>query len=264
MMTDFDVNEHNRRAWDEESVEGSEWCTPVGKDVIEKARQGNIQLKLTPNRYLPSSWLEGISGKEVLCLASGGGQQAPILAAAGASVISLDISEEQLVKDLFVGNRDGLKLSVLRGSIDELSEFKDETFDLIVNAVSNIFVPDVKAVWRECHRILKPGGELWAGFMNPSFFLFDHKKAEKEGVLRVEYKLPYSDLTSLDKKELRDILDDSVPVIFGHTLEEQIGGQTEAGFVITGLLEDNWSDEATPLNKYSTTTIVTKASKPSL
>ncbi len=261
-MTEIDLNEHNRRAWDEESIEGSEWCTPVGSDVIEKARQGLIQLKLTPNRYLPSTWLENISGKEVLCLGSGGGQQAPILAAAGANVISLDISKEQLQKDLDVGNRDGLKLAVINGSIDDLSQFNDNTFDLIVNAVSNIFVPDVNTVWRQCHRILKPGGELWAAFMNPSFFLFDHNKAAEEGKLKVEFKLPYSDLTSLSKEKLQNILDDEVPVIFGHTLEEQIGGQTEAGFSITGLLEDDWSDEATPLNKYSATTIVTRAVKP--
>ena len=260
-MSGFDVNKHNRKAWDEESIEGSEWCTPVGKDFIEKAKKGEILLKLTPTRYLPSSWLENISGKEVLCLGSGGGQQAPILAAAGANVISFDISEEQLQKDLYVGNRDGLKLSVLRGSIDDLSEFKDGTFDLIVNAVSNIFVSDVGTVWRQCYRILKPGGELLSAFMNPSFFLFDHKKAEEQGKLTVEYKLPYSDLTSLEDEKLKDIVDESVPLIFGHTLEEQIGGQTEAGFSITGLLEDDWSDEATPLNRYTTTTIVTRAVK---
>jgi len=262
-MTEFDLNEHNRQAWDEESIEGSEWCTPVGKDVIEKARRGLIELKLTPNRYLPASWLENISGKEVLCLGSGGGQQAPILAAAGANVVSFDISREQLQKDLFVGNRDGLKLATIRGGMNDLSQFNDDTFDLIVNAVSNIFVPDVRAVWKECYRMLKTGGELWAAFMNPSFFLFDHKIAAEKGEIKVEYKLPYSDLTSLDKEKLQNILNDRVPVIFGHTLEEQLGGQTEAGFSITGLLEDDWSDEATPLNKYSTTTIVTRASKTS-
>jgi 2-polyprenyl-3-methyl-5-hydroxy-6-metoxy-1,4-benzoquinol methylase len=261
-MTDFDINEHNRKAWDEESIEGSEWCTPVGKDVIEKAKQGEILLKLTPNRYLPSTWLKHISGKEVLCLGSGGGQQAPILAAAGAQVTSLDISKEQLEKDLFVADRDGLKLATIWGGLGDLSEFKNETFDLIVNAVSNIFVPDVGTVWKECYRMLKTGGELWAAFMNPSFFLFDHKKAVDNGELRVEYRLPYSDLTSIGEKRLRELVNDKVPIIFGHTLEDQLGGQTEAGFSITGLFEDSWSDEATPLNKYSATTIVTRACKP--
>ena len=263
-MRDIDINEYNSAAWDEESIEGSEWCTPVGKDVIEKARRGEILLKLTPNRYVPASWLKDIGGKDVLCLGSGGGQQAPVLAAAGANVISFDISGEQLLKDLFVAGRDGLKLRTLRGDMSELSQFPDGGFELIVNAVSNIFVPDVRTVWKECYRVLRPGGELLSGFMNPSFFLFDHKKAEEKGELTVLYKLPYSDLTSLDEKKLRELVDKKVPIIFGHTLEEQIGGQTEAGFVITALLEDDWSDEATLLNKFSTTTIVTRASKASV
>lgn len=260
-MTDIDVNEHNSAAWDEESIEGSEWCTPVGKDVIEKARRGEILLKLTPSRYVPAHWLKGIGGKDVLCLGSGGGQQAPILAAAGANVVSFDISGEQLRKDLYVADRDGLKLRTLRGDMSELARFPDGSFDLIVNAVSNIFVPDVRAVWKECGRVLRPGGELISGFMNPSFFLFDHKEAEEKGELTVLYKLPYSDLGSLNEKKLRELIDKKVPVIFGHTLEDQIGGQTEAGFVITALFEDDWSDEATILNKFSTTTIVTRAFK---
>ena len=53
-MTEFDLSEHNSQAWDGESIEGSEWCTPVGKDIIAKAKQGEILLKLTPNRCLPS------------------------------------------------------------------------------------------------------------------------------------------------------------------------------------------------------------------
>ena len=263
-MTEINISEQNRKAWNEESVEGSEWCTPVGKDIIEKARRGEILLKLTPNRYLPPEWLGNITGKDVLCLASGGGQQAPIMAAAGARVVSFDISEEQLQKDLFVAMRDGLEIKTIRGDISDLSQFHEESFDLIVNAVSNIFVSDVKTFWKECYRILKSGGELFSGFMNPSFFLFDHKKSEESGELKVEYRLPYSDLTSLDKEKLQKIIDENVPIIFGHTMEEQIGGQTEAGFYITGLIEDDWSDEATPLNKYSPTTIVTRAFKPEM
>ena len=260
-MSKFDVGEHNQRAWDEESREGSEWCTPVGSEVIERARRGKIELKLTPNKTLPEGWLSDIKGKEVLCLGSGGGQQAPILAAAGASVISFDISEEQLAKDLYVANREGLKLAVIRGDIGDLSEFKDSTFDLIINAVSNIFIQDVRAFWRECYRMLVPGGELISAFMNPSFFLFDHKESKESGELSVKYPLPYSDLISIDRAKLNEIKENDVPIIFGHTLEEQIGGQTEAGFRITGLLEDDWSDEATVLNKYSATTIITKAFK---
>jgi hypothetical protein len=50
--------------------------------------------------------------------------------------------------------------------------------------------------------------------------------------------------------------------IFGHTLEQQLGGQLTAGFVLTGLYEDNWDDQATPLNRFGPLYIATLARKP--
>jgi len=262
-MKKIDVAKHNALAWDEESIEESPWCTPVSKEIIESARKGDVQLKLTPNKIVPESWLNEIEGKEVLCVGSGGGQQAPVLAAAGANVISVDLSQEQLNKDMFVANRDGLKLLTVRADMSALSEFKDETFDLVVNAASTVFVPDVEKVWREFYRVLKPGGELLAGMMNPSFFMFDHGEALEKGALEVKHKLPYSDVDSLEKKELKRIIDDDVPLVWSHSLETLIGGQTKAGFSIIDLYEDWWARDDTLLNNYSPTTFVTRAKKPS-
>ena len=66
-------------------------------------------------------------------------------------------------------------------------------FDLIVHPVSNVFVPDVKPVWREAFRVLSPGGSLLAGFMNPVHYLFDDFALER-GEFRVAHRIPYSDL----------------------------------------------------------------------
>jgi len=260
-LTKINIAEHNARAWDEESIEESQWCTPVESEIIEKAQKGEIELKLTPDKFVPVEWLEDIKGKYVLCVGSGGGQQAPILAAAGANVISYDISQEQLNKDLFVANRDKLKLQTIRGDMSDLSLFEDESCDLIVNAVSNIFVRDIKIVWKECYRVLKPGGELFAGMMNPSFFLFDHAEGAKSGNLTVKHKLPYSDFSSISEKKRKKMIDAGVPLVFGHSLETLIGGQTKAGFSIIDLYEDWWSDGETVLNKFSPTTFVTRARK---
>jgi len=263
-MTKIDIIKHNETAWDEESLEESPWCTPASEEIIEDAKKGDIKLRLTPNKFVPKSWLEGIIGKEVLCAGSGGGQQAPIVAAAGGNVISVDISEEQLNKDLLVANRDGLKLLAIKADMSDLSDFEDSTFDLVINAASTVFVPDVEKVWSEFYRVLKPGGELFAGMMNPSFFLFDHAEAQESGVLEVKHKLPYSDIESLDKKELKRIINDEVPIVWSHCLETLIGSQTKAGFVIVDLYEDWWAGDDTLLNKFSPTTFVTRAKKPEL
>jgi 2-polyprenyl-3-methyl-5-hydroxy-6-metoxy-1,4-benzoquinol methylase len=99
-MTDtrWDVREHNRIAWDALAEQGNEWTVPVSPEAIEEARHGRWEIVLTPTKPVPRAWLE-VEGRQVLCLASGGGQQAPILAAAGASVTVLDNSPKQLECD---------------------------------------------------------------------------------------------------------------------------------------------------------------------
>ena len=258
----MDVIEHNRRAWNRESRDGSEWCAPVAPDVIRAARDGIWSVILTPNKSVPPDWLGDIRAKRVLCLASGGGQQAPVLAAAGACVTSFDLSEEQLSKDQEVASRDGLSLLCAQGNMSDLSGFSTESFDLVFHPVSNVFVPDVSAVWRECYRVLKPEGVLLAGFMNPSIFLFNHCEAEKTGSLVVRYPLPYSEPGSLSSGEQARWRESGRPAEFSHSLEAQIGGQLLAGFVLTGLYEDNWSDEATLLNQFAPVAIATRAVKP--
>lgn len=257
----MDIIERNRDAWDRESRSGSEWCTPVDGETIRAARHGVWSVILTPTKRVPSAWFGDIRGKRVLCLASGGGQQAPVLAAAGAQVTSFDLSAEQLAKDEQVVRREGLALVCMRGHMADLSPLAAESFDLIFHPVSNLFVPDVTAVWRECHRVLKPGGALLAGFMNPCFFLFDHTEAERSGTLIVRYRLPYREPDSLDAHARAQWRASGCAAEFSHSLEAQIGGQLAAGFVLTDLYEDTWSDDATPLNPYLPVAIATRAVK---
>jgi SAM-dependent methyltransferase len=255
----MNIIEHNREAWNRESREGSAWSTPVDPDVIQAARKGVWSVILTPVKTVPASWLGDIRGKDVLCLASGGGQQAPVLAAAGANVVSFDLSEEQLKKDQEVARREGLLLRCVRGDMADLSELPAEQFDLVFHPVSNLFVPDVGTVWRQCFRVLKPGGGLLAGFMNPWFFLFDHDEAARTGVLVVKHRLPYTDPDSLETERHREWMKGGRAAEFSHSLESQIGKQIAAGFVITGFYEDSWSDEATPLNRFAPVAIATRA-----
>ncbi len=257
----MDTVSYNRNAWNKQSKEGNRWSIPVSSEVIHAAKSGDWNVILTPNKSVPRDWFGDLNRKRILCLASGGGQQAPILAAAGASVVSFDNSDEQLAKDQLVADRDGLDLNAVQGDMADLSVFEDESFDLIFHPVSNVFSEQIRPVWKECFRVLKKGGRLLSGFMNPMFFLFDHEEAEKSGVLQVQYSLPFSDLKSLAKEKLEKIRREGWAYEFSHTLEDQIGGQTDAGFSICGLYEDNWDDKATPLNKYAPMYICTFARK---
>src|SRR5690606_21286704 len=124
--TGMSIIERNQAAWDRESRDGSEWCTPVGPDVLRAAREGVWSVILTPMRPVPRSWFGSLEGKDVLALASGGGQQAPVLAAAGANVVSFDLSEEQLSKDRDVARRERLPLTCVQGDMRDLSVLEPE------------------------------------------------------------------------------------------------------------------------------------------
>jgi hypothetical protein len=87
----MNIREHNRDAWNREVGKNNKWTIPVTPETIVKARQGDWQIVLTPTIPVPIDWFPQLKGADVLCLASGGGQQGPVLAAAGANVTVLDI-----------------------------------------------------------------------------------------------------------------------------------------------------------------------------
>lgn len=254
----MDVLAYNREAWNNRVAQKNRWTVPVSPEAIAAARHGDWQVLLTPKKPVPRAWFPELAGLDVLCLASGGGQQAPILAAAGARVTLLDNSPAQLAQDRFVAEREGLNIATLQGDMADLSAFSDGQFGLIFHPVSNCFVPDVRPVWREAFRVLKPGGVLLAGFTNPVLYVFDDAKAEK-GEFLVRHTIPYSDLTSISDEERRQYADKGEPLNFGHTLQDQIGGQLDAGFMLTGFYEDG--DPAYPLAKYLPVFIATRAIK---
>lgn len=257
----MNILEYNSQSWDKAVESGNPWSIPIGADVIEKARIGEWEIILTPLKPTPREWFGEVQGKDILCLASGGGQQAPILAAAGARVTSFDNSAKQLEQDAFVARRENLEIRLEKGDAADLSRFADGSFDLIFHPCSNCFMEKLEPIWREAYRVLRPGGALLSGFNQPFIYIFDRYAEENEGVLQVRHRLPYADLESLSEGELNEMIQKHEAVEWSHTLDEQIGGQIEAGFVIAGFYEDWWTDEARLLNKYAPTFIATKAVK---
>ena len=255
-----DIVAYNRFAWDSLVSKGNRWTVPVSEAAIERARKGDWQIILTPEKPVPRDWFPNFQSDsiDVLCLAGSGGQQAPILAAAGARVTVLDNSPRQLAQDQLVADREGLDIRLVEGDMADLSVFADETFDLIVHPCSNCFVPSVLPVWKEAARVMKAGADLLAGFVNPVLYLFDDQLME-QGEFKVAHKIPYSDLTSLSAAQRQAYTDDQEPLCFGHTLEDQLGGQIDAGLALTGLFEDGWADW--PISQYLPTFMATKSTK---
>ncbi|HVJ48847.1 class I SAM-dependent methyltransferase [Desulfitobacterium sp.] len=258
---DNEIINHNRSAWDKRVQDGSKWTIRVSSEVIELARKGLFNIKLTSQKPVPRAWFPNdIKGQDILCLASGGGQQGPVLSATGANVTVLDISGLQLKQDEFVARRDNLDLKTVQGDMCDLSRFGDETFDIVFNPVSNTYIPELTPVWSECYRVLKKGGILMTGCVNPYIYIFNGEKWDDE-ILEVSNKLPYNSLDEIDEEGRKEFLEKGNAIEYSHTLDELIGGQVSVGFHINGFYEDIDSDL---ICNYAPKYFATRAVKPLL
>ena len=222
-----DINAETIDRWIEE---GWTWGVPISHETFLAAGQGNWDVQLTPTKMVPHDWFPDLKGKKVLGLASGGGQQMPIFAALGAECTVLDYSPKQLESERTVAEREGYRIEIIRADMTKRLPFEDGTFDLIFHPVSNCYVEEVKPIWKECYRILKKGGILLSG---TDFFI--NYIVDDDETLIINH-LPFNPLKNPEQMKQLEAGDSGVQ--FSHTLEEQINGQLEAGFVLTALYED--------------------------
>ena len=245
-----DINARTIDRWIEA---GWEWGTPISHEIYQAAQRGQWDVLLTPTKTVPHEWFGELRGKRVLGLASGGGQQMPIFAALGADCTVLDYSEKQLESERMVSQREGYGIRIVRADMSKPLPFEDGAFDLIFHPVSNCYVREVRPIWRECFRVLRSGGALLAGLDNGMNYIFD----DDERML--VNSLPFDPLTNPEQMAQLEATDSGVQ--FSHTLEEQIGGQLEAGFVLTGLYEDT-NGEGRLHDFHVPTYVATRAIKP--
>ena len=247
--TDYNVGVINK--W---VKNGWEWGAPISHDDFLKAKNGECNVLLTPNKYVPKEWFPPLKNKKLLGLASGGGQQMPVFAALGADCTVLDYSDEQLANEKFISERESYTIKIVKADMTERLPFNDDEFDIIFHPVSNCYVEDVYHIWNECYRVLRNNGILIAGMGNGISYLFDD--IEKLPLVVVN-KLPYNPLKNHDLYKKINFEYDNIQ--FSHSLEEQIGGQLKAGFILTDLYEDY--DNTGVLKEYIPQYIATRSIK---
>lgn len=226
----IDYTKINSETIDKWIKEGWEWGKPITHEIYLDALNGKWKVLLTPTKPMPKEWFpKSIKGLKILGLASGGGQQMPIFSALGGDCTVLDYSLSQLESERLVSERESYSINIVHYDMTKPLPFKDEEFDIIFHPVSNVYVEEVKPIFKECYRILKHGGILVCGLDNGINFITNDEKI-------IENKFPFNPLKNKDQLELLLKEDDGIQ--FSHTLEEQIGGQLEAGFILTNIYED--------------------------
>ena len=206
------------------------WMVPISHDDFVNAQNGKELLTVTPNKKVPFKWYSNCKEKKVLGIAAGGGQQMPIFAALGADCTLLDISYPQLSADEEVSKRENYKINLIKGDMAEKLPFPDNTFDIVINPVSNHYIEDIDSLFKEIYRVLKPNGIFIAGLENEIYWTTNPRTH------KMQYSLPINPLK--DKKLAKRLRKKEFAFQFSHTTSEQLNGQLKAGFIIKEVYED--------------------------
>lgn len=251
----------NSETIDEWVQNGVFWGDPITHDTFVAAQNGNWSVTVGSIKSIPHEWFtpflkeNRLDGVRLLGLASGGGQQMPIFTALGAFCTILDYSMRQLDSERLVAEREGYAIEIVHADMTLRLPFEAEVFDVIFHPISNCYIEDMSHIWRECYRVLKHGGVLIAGLDNGVNFLFE----EEAEPLVVVNPLPFNPL-KMDAERRQRMIDNREALQFSHTMEDNIGGQLKAGFILTDLFEDSNLDNI--IGKYIPQNIITRAVKP--
>jgi 2-polyprenyl-3-methyl-5-hydroxy-6-metoxy-1,4-benzoquinol methylase len=184
----------------------------------------------------PEGRLGNLAGKEVLCLACGGGQQSVAFALLGADVTVFDLSEAQLRQDAEAAAHYGVNIKIVQGDMRDLSCFEEAAFDLVYHAYSLGFVPEVRTVFRQVARVSRAGGLYYFNCANPFFMGLSEKDWDGEGYTLKHHYLDGAEITYEDQDWVYDRTQTNEPIQppreYRHTLSTLVGGLVEQSFVI--------------------------------
>ena len=227
-----EINKTNRVRWNALAKANVEYSRPFFQFTLEDA-----------SRYVyRHGILQDVKDKEVLCLASSGGQDSVAFGLLGASVTVLDLSDVQLQRDQEGAVHHGLHTKCIQGDIRDLSVFSENQFDIVWQVYSINFVPTVELVISGIRRILKPGGIYHLQFANPFTMAVDEDKWDGQAYPLESLYIEGEDLSNrfptwdVDQPDGGSIKCDS-PHEFRHKLSTLLNTIIDSQFILLGLWE---------------------------
>lgn len=215
--------QQNRAAWNQLAETGSVFAKVATDEECAEP------LKILDGRnWLPPS----VHGLEVLCLAAAGGWQSILYASAGANVTVFDVSPSMLALDRREAERRGLKVRTVEGSMDDLSQLADSSFDIVHQPVSTCYVANLAKVYGEIARVSRHGAIYISQHKQPTSLQIIGRTDRNQYIIGTSYyhqgPLPPATDTSYREPGTME---------FMHRWEQLIGDLCSAGYVIEDLRE---------------------------
>ena len=126
-----------------------------------------------------------LAGKEVLDVACGGGILSEAMAALGAVVTGIDASPAPLAVAKMHLKESGLQVDYRQATAEKYAADFSDRFDVVTCLELLEHVPDPASVVLSCHRLVKPGGDVFFATLNRNLKSFLFAIIGAEYVLRM-------------------------------------------------------------------------------
>ena len=202
-----------------------------------------FDLATARERLDPSSWIPWDQIHSVLCVAGGGGEQAPLFAALGYEVTVVDLSAGQLERDREVARELGVSVECIRADMLDLSPLSGRLFDLVYQPISACYVPDVRRLYSEVAGITRPEGHYAVEHWSPIHLQVAADVGWDGSAYRID-RPASSDEALLWRSAETWSGQVAMCLHYCHTLDSLVGGLCDSGFDIVGLREPDVGDAA--------------------
>jgi SAM-dependent methyltransferase len=192
-------------------------------------------------------WLDGnIHGKNLLCLAAGGGRQSALYAMAGAKVTVVDISPAMLQLDREVAAERQLDVTTVEASMDHMPMFRTGQFDIVIHPVSSCYIPEIDKMYGEVARVSAAGGIYISQHKTPTSLQADVvRSANGYELLEPYYRTGPLPAVAGSRHREEGTLE------FLHRWEQLLGSMCRAGFVIEDLVEPSHGEADAKSNSFA-------------
>jgi SAM-dependent methyltransferase len=243
----------------------------AGWNAIAKAYQERYPLETDRLTYGPGCPGEDelqivgdVGGLRCIVLGCGGGQDCIVLAKQGAAqVIGIDLSDEQIAFGRKLAEREGVLVTLLQGSVEELKGIDDESQDLALSLHALGYVERADRALAEAHRVLRSGAPFVMSVHHPFYNCLEREPpfGVEKAYWEVEEDWSWDFAEAAVSGRLRS---------WTRPVSEWFRLLTEAGFRVERVLEPAPVDEESPwdasynreLMQLVPTTLILRAVKP--